>query len=56
MGHFTQLVWKGTETVGCGRSNCSGRGDAPGWYVVCEVRFTHIVLLSGVVKEEIQDG
>lgn len=35
-GHFTQLVWKGTTSVGCGRSNCTGKGDAPGWYVVCE--------------------
>ncbi|CAI6341808.1 unnamed protein product [Periconia digitata] len=45
-GHFTQLVWKETESVGCGRARCDGdkgkkkmkkRGDkAPGWFVVCE--------------------
>lgn len=42
-GHFTQLVWRGTTSVGCARINC-GVGDddddddedAQGWYVVCE--------------------
>ncbi|KAL7789154.1 CAP domain-containing protein [Trichoderma ceciliae] len=31
-GHFTQLVWKTTKGVGCGRKLCGGRG----WFVVCE--------------------
>lgn len=31
-GHFTQLVWKSTTAVGCGRRLC---GEA-GWYLVCE--------------------
>lgn len=31
-GHFTQLVWKGTTTVGCGSRLCGSRG----WYLVCE--------------------
>jgi uncharacterized protein YkwD len=31
-GHFTQLVWKSTTAVGCGRRLC-GRA---GWYLVCE--------------------
>ncbi|KFY36419.1 hypothetical protein V495_07923 [Pseudogymnoascus sp. VKM F-4514 (FW-929)] len=35
-GHFTQVVWKDTTTVGCGRTKCDGRGGSPGWYVVCE--------------------
>lgn len=35
-GHFSQLVWKATQQVGCGRTNCSGSGDAPGWFLVCE--------------------
>ena len=30
-GHFTQLVWKATTTVGCGRANCSGENNTPGW-------------------------
>lgn len=31
-GHFTQLVWKDTTAVGCGRRLCGERG----WYLVCE--------------------
>ncbi|KAF2730407.1 PR-1-like protein [Polyplosphaeria fusca] len=40
-GHFTQLVWKSTTSLGCARTRCDSRsvdhGDAaPGWYLVCE--------------------
>ncbi|KAF2109088.1 CAP domain-containing protein [Lophiotrema nucula] len=43
-GHFTQLVWKSSLTVGCGRTECNSESShtdddskkAPGWYVVCE--------------------
>ncbi|KAK9441163.1 SCP-like extracellular protein [Metarhizium brunneum] len=31
-GHFTQLVWKSTTAVGCGRRLCGEKG----WYLVCE--------------------
>ncbi|KAK1480204.1 SCP-like extracellular protein [Colletotrichum tamarilloi] len=31
-GHFTQLIWKDTTDVGCGRKLC---GDGQ-WYLVCE--------------------
>lgn len=31
-GHFTQLVWKNTTTVGCDRRLCGQKG----WYLVCE--------------------
>ncbi|KAF7543962.1 hypothetical protein G7Z17_g10320 [Cylindrodendrum hubeiense] len=31
-GHFTQLVWKATTDVGCGRRLCGQSG----WYLVCE--------------------
>lgn len=35
-GHFTQVVWRNTTSVGCGRQNCNGMDGTPGWYVVCE--------------------
>ncbi|ODH48270.1 hypothetical protein GX48_05578 [Paracoccidioides brasiliensis] len=42
-GHFSQLVWKGTKTMGCARFDCGkanprDRDDdaAHGWYVVCQ--------------------
>ncbi|KAH8896018.1 extracellular scp domain-containing protein [Thozetella sp. PMI_491] len=31
-GHFTQLVWKNTTAVGCGKRLCGDHG----WYLVCE--------------------
>lgn len=31
-GHFTQLVWKNTTDVGCGRKWCGKKR----WYLVCE--------------------
>lgn len=40
-GHFTQLVWKATQSVGCGRYYCGRQrqnGDnerAHDWYLVC---------------------
>lgn len=35
-GHFTQLVWKGTQSTGCGWTNCEGRNGLDGVYLVCE--------------------
>jgi hypothetical protein len=31
-GHFTQLVWKNSTNVGCGRRLCGDKG----WFLVCE--------------------
>jgi hypothetical protein len=38
-GHFTQLVWKATTSVGCGRTNCLGENNLPNnpdYFVVCQ--------------------
>ena len=35
-GHFTQVVWKATTSVGCGATYCGGKQNTPGWYLVCE--------------------
>lgn len=47
-GHFTQLVWKDTTDVGCGRRLC---GES-GWYLVCEYWPRGNVI--GEFKEEVQ--
>ncbi|KID72465.1 Protein PRY1 [Metarhizium brunneum] len=36
-GHFTQVVWKATQSLGCGWNTCrGGKGKASGVYVVCK--------------------
>jgi hypothetical protein len=34
-GHFTQLVWRDTVSVGCGWTDCAGRNGLEGVFVVC---------------------
>jgi hypothetical protein len=35
-GHFTQMVWKDTTSVGCATYDCRGAsGDFKMWYTVC---------------------
>lgn len=54
-GHFTQLVWKDTMSVGCGRKEC-GNGDkngAHGWLVVCE--YWPPGNVDGKYKSEVQE-
>ncbi|KFY31956.1 hypothetical protein V493_00650 [Pseudogymnoascus sp. VKM F-4281 (FW-2241)] len=52
-GHFTQVVWKETTTVGCGLRECDGRGGSPGWYVVCEYYPPGNVI--GAFEENVQE-
>lgn len=36
-GHFTQLVWKDTKSIGCARKYCTDKNvPFEGWYLVCE--------------------
>lgn len=35
-GHFTQLVWKSTQTVGCAAYACNGDNGLAGYLLVCE--------------------
>lgn len=35
-GHFTQMIWKSTERVGCGYAICNGLNGTIGKYLVCE--------------------
>jgi hypothetical protein len=51
-GHFTQVVWKATTSVGCGRTNCTGSGGMDGWFVVCEYYPPGNVI--GEFKENVQ--
>jgi hypothetical protein len=34
-GHFTQVVWKGSTSVGCGAADCTGYHGVLPSYVVC---------------------
>ncbi|KAF7561483.1 hypothetical protein G7046_g2661 [Stylonectria norvegica] len=47
-GHFTQLVWKNTTTVGCGRKLCGEKG----WFLVCE--YWPRGNVEGEYQEEVQ--
>lgn len=33
---FTQLVWKNSTQIGCGRTLCGGQNGVQGWLLVCE--------------------
>lgn len=35
-GHFTQVIWKSTQKIGCAIVACNGRNGTPGKYLVCE--------------------
>ena len=35
-GHFTQLVWLGTQSTGCAWTDCDGKNGLQGVYLVCE--------------------
>ncbi|KAI9897729.1 hypothetical protein N3K66_007585 [Trichothecium roseum] len=47
-GHFTQLVWRSSRQVGCGRRDC---GEGKGWYVACE--YLPVGNVRGHYREEV---
>ncbi|KAK5123968.1 hypothetical protein LTR85_002165 [Meristemomyces frigidus] len=53
-GHYTQLVWKNTTTVGCAAVQCSNDASngANGWYLVCE--YTPRGNVAGQYREEVK--
>lgn len=56
-GHFTQLVWNSTTTVGCGRTWCDD--DFTAWYLVCEYYPQGNVIgafKQNVAKQKTKDG
>ncbi|EER29831.1 SCP-like extracellular family protein [Coccidioides posadasii C735 delta SOWgp] len=63
---FTQLVWKSTKSVGCGRHNCGSAGMHPkghhsekkalGWYVVCEYYPPGNIIGGNQFRENVQRG
>ncbi|KAK4546095.1 hypothetical protein LTR36_002232 [Oleoguttula mirabilis] len=53
-GHYTQLVWKNTTTVGCGAVQCTNDASngVNGWYLVCE--YTPRGNVEGEYREEVK--
>lgn len=49
---FTQLIWKNSTQLGCGRTNCAGQNGVPGWFVVCE--FSPRGNVVGMFEENVQ--
>ena len=35
-GHFTQMIWKASNKLGCATARCNGKNGTPGEYLVCE--------------------
>ncbi|CRK14666.1 hypothetical protein BN1708_011191 [Verticillium longisporum] len=35
-GHFTQMVWRDTQKIGCARKYCTSGASIKGWYLACE--------------------
>ncbi|KAI9662195.1 MAG: hypothetical protein M1829_006177 [Trizodia sp. TS-e1964] len=57
-GHFTQVVWKASQTIGCARVLCDGQNRVPGWYVICNY-FPPGNVEGGYrenVQQRVQDG
>lgn len=52
-GHFTQLVWKSTQRIGCGYAVCEGKNGTPGTFLVCEYSPAGNVINSGYFERNV---
>lgn len=52
-GHFTQMIWKSTENVGCAYAICNGLNGTIGKYLVCEYSPPGNVVNEGYFEENV---
>jgi len=52
-GHFTQLVWKSTQKVGCSFVTCNGQHGTPGAYLVCEYSPAGNIITQGYFADNV---
>jgi uncharacterized protein YkwD len=55
-GHFTQLVWRSTQKIGCASVACNGRQGTQGDYLVCEYSPAGNVVNPGYFAENVLPG
>ena len=53
-GHFTQLVWGNTTSVGCAATDCNGKNNLDGLFLVCEYWPPGNVVESGQFQANVQ--
>lgn len=52
-GHFTQIVWKGSQQIGCAYVACNGKNGTHGNYLVCEYSPAGNVINAGYFNKNV---